>query len=100
MRYLKGTVEFGLRYTSDHEISLEGYTDADWTGSVTDRKSTFGCCFGLGSTVISWLSRKQSSVALSTAETKYMATCLASGEAVWLRKMISRLFDQVMDVSR
>ena len=62
LRYLKGAVEFGLRYTSDHEMSLEGYTDADWAGSVTDRKSTSGCCFSLGSAVISWLSRKQSSV--------------------------------------
>ena len=99
LRYLKGTIDYGLRYTSDHEMSLVGYTDADWAGSVTDRKSTSGCCFSLGSAVISWLSRKQSSVALSTAEAEYMAACLASGEAVWLRKMISRLFDQEMDAT-
>ena len=99
LRYLKGTVEYGLRYTSDHEMSLVGYTDADWAGSVTDRKSTSGCCFSLGSAVISWLSRKQSSVALSTAEAEYMAACLASGEAVWLRKMISGIFDQEMDAT-
>ena len=45
LRYLKGTVDYGLRYTYDHEMSLVGYTDADWAGSVTDRKSTSGCCF-------------------------------------------------------
>jgi len=99
LRYLKGTVDYGLRYTTDHEINLQGYTDADWAGSVTDRKSTSRCCFNLGSTVISWLNRKQSSVALSTAEAEYMAACLASGEAVWLHKMISGLFDQVVDVT-
>jgi hypothetical protein len=57
MRYLKGTIDYGLRYISDREIRLQGYTDSDWVGSVTDRKSTSGCCFSLGSVVISWLSR-------------------------------------------
>lgn len=99
MRYLTGTVEYGLSYNSDHEINLQGYTDADWAGSVTNRKSTSGCCFSLGSAVISWLSRKQSSVALSTVEEEYMVACLASGEVVWLRKMIFGLFEQAMDVT-
>ena len=99
LRYLKGTIEYGLRYKVDHEINLQGYTDADWVGSISDRKNTSGCCFNLGSTVISWLSRKQSSVTLSTPEAEYMAACLASGKAVWLRKMISGLLDQVIDVT-
>jgi hypothetical protein len=66
MRYLKGTIDYGLRYASDREISLQGFTDSDWAGSVADRKSTSGCCFSMGSTMISWFSRKQTSVALST----------------------------------
>jgi hypothetical protein len=49
MRYLKGTIDYGLRYVSDREISLQGYTDSDWVGSVADQKSTYGCCFSLGS---------------------------------------------------
>jgi hypothetical protein len=49
MRYLKGTIDYGLRYISDREIRLQGYTDSDWAGSVTDRKSTSECCFNLGS---------------------------------------------------
>jgi len=53
LRYLKGTIEYGLSYDADREINLQGYIDADWAGSVTDRKSTFNCCFSLGSTVIS-----------------------------------------------
>ena len=73
MRYLKGTLEFGLCYSSDSEFRLFGYTDSDWAGSTTDRKNTFGCCLSLGSSMISWLSRKQSNIALSTAEAEYIA---------------------------
>ena len=82
LRYLKGTIDYGLRYVSDREISLQGYTDSDWTGSVTDRKSTYGCCISLGSAMISWFSRKQTSVALSTTKAEYVAACSASSEAV------------------
>eukprot|EP00253_Pinus_taeda_P004156 PITA_04156 len=63
-------------------------------GCAYDRKSTSGCCFGLGSAVVSWFSRKQQSVALSSAEAEYMAVSLASCEAIWLRKMLFGLFGQ------
>jgi hypothetical protein len=53
MRYLKGTLDFGLSYDGDNDFTLSGYTDSDWVGSVFDRKSTSGCCFNLGSTMIS-----------------------------------------------
>jgi hypothetical protein len=68
MRYLKGTIDYGLSYDGDHDFTLSGYTDADWVGSVSDRKSTLGCFFSLGSAMMSWQSRKQSSIALSTTE--------------------------------
>ena len=67
---------------------MVGYTDSDWAGCVSDRKSTSGCCFGLGSTVVSWFSQKQKSVALSSAEAEYMAASQASCEALWLCKML------------
>ena len=67
MRYLKGTIDFGLYY------KLYGYTDADWDGSFLDRKRTSGGCFFLGSVMISWFSKKQSSVALSIVEAEYIA---------------------------
>jgi hypothetical protein len=51
-----------------------GYTDLDWARCVSDMKSTSGCCFGLGSTMVSWFSRKKKSVALSSAEVEYMAS--------------------------
>jgi hypothetical protein len=93
MRYLKGTMDYGLSYDGDHDFTLSGYTDADWEGSVADRKSTSGCCFSLGSAMISWQSRKQSSISLSTVEEKYIAACSASYEAIWLRKLLTGLFD-------
>ena len=82
LRHLKGTIDYGLRYAADYEFRLVGYTDSDWADSVTDWKSTSGCCFSLGSVVIAWHNRKKMSVALSTTEEKYIATCVASGEVV------------------
>eukprot|EP00253_Pinus_taeda_P024462 PITA_24462 len=61
---------------------------------ASERKSTSGCCFGLGSAVVSWFSRKQQSVALGSAEADYMAASVASCEAIWLRKMLFGLFGQ------
>eukprot|EP00253_Pinus_taeda_P032619 PITA_32619 len=75
-------------------VRLAGYTDSDWAGYASDRKSTSGCYFGLGSAVVSWFSRKQQSVALSSVEAEYMAASLASCEAIWLRKILFGLFDQ------
>ena len=77
MRYLKGTIDFGLYYDGSHEYRLYGYTDSDWAGSISDKKSTLGRRFCLGSAMSSWFSRKQSSVSRSTAEAKYIADCSA-----------------------
>jgi hypothetical protein len=96
MRYLKGTMDYGLSYDGDHDFTLIGYTDADWAGSVADRKSTSGCCFSLRSAMISWQSRKQSSIALNTTEAEYIDACSASCEAIWLRKLLTGLFDLEM----
>jgi hypothetical protein len=83
----------------DNNFRLSGYTDSDWVGSVSDRKSTSGCCFSLGSTMISWKSRKQSSISLSTAEAEYIVACSASCEAIWLRKLLTGLFDLEMEAT-
>jgi hypothetical protein len=99
MRYLKGTLDFGLCYNGDHDFRLVGYTDSDWDGSVSDRKSTSGCCFSLGSTMTSWQRRKQSSISLSMTEVEYIATCSASCEAIWLQKLLTGLFDLEMEAT-
>jgi hypothetical protein len=58
LRYLQGTVGYGLYYLGGDGVRLQGYSDSDWAGSDTDQKSTSGCCFSLGSVVISRFSRK------------------------------------------
>ena len=58
LRYLRGIVGFGQRYTSSNDLTLVSYSDFDWAGSVDDWKSTSGCCFCLGSAMVSWFSRK------------------------------------------
>ena len=75
VRYLKGTVEYRLKYEVNQKINLEFYVDSDWVGSAIDRKSTSGCFFSMGSGVISWFSRKQYCVELSKDEAEYVATC-------------------------
>jgi len=99
MRYLKGTIDFGLYYDGNHDYRLYGFTDASWAGSVSDRRSTSGGCYCLGSAMISWFSRKQSSVALSTVESEYIAAFSASCEAIWLRKLMSGLFNLDLDTT-
>jgi hypothetical protein len=99
MRYLKGVLDYGLCYIGDHDFGLYGYTDSDWARSVSDRKSNSRCCFSLGSAMTSWQSRKQSSTSLSTAEAEYIATCSASCEAIWLRKLLTGLFDLEMEAT-
>ena len=91
LRYLRGTVEYGLKYTKGNEVQLSGFTDADWAGSTVDRKSTSGYCFSLRSGMTSWCSRKHKFVALSSAEAEYMAASTASCKAIWLRKLLLNL---------
>ena len=97
LRYLYGNVGYGLRYTSNSDMRLVGYLDSDRAGSVEDQKSTSGCCFSFGSAMVSWCSRKQFAVSLSTVDAEYIATCMAAHEAVWLRKLIARLFGQMLE---
>jgi hypothetical protein len=90
-------ITYGLRYASNNDVQLHGFTDSYWVESADDRNITSGMCFSMGSAMISWASGKQKSVALSTAEAEYIATCDACMEAVWLRNMVFGLFDRVLD---
>ncbi len=87
MRYLKGTHNYGLLYTKSNSSRYIGFSDSDWAGDVDDRKSTSGYIFQVGGTSVSWKSRKQSCVALSTAEAEYVALSQAAQEAIWLRQL-------------
>ena len=87
MRYLNGTVNYGLVYEGDSTI--EGFSDADWAGDLDDRKSTSGYVFMMSGAAISWNSKKQSCVALSTAEAEYIALSKASQESIWLQRLLT-----------
>eukprot|EP00253_Pinus_taeda_P029315 PITA_29315 len=78
LRYLRGTSHFGLFYRRTKGVKLQGFIDADWAGSPSDWKSTFGGIFNLGSAAVSWYRRKQRSVAFSSAEAEYMAASQAA----------------------
>jgi hypothetical protein len=99
LRYLRGTIGYGLMYASSVDLILQGYADADWAGSAVDQKSTSGCCFTLGSVMVSWCNRKHRFVALSTAEAEYIALSVVVREAVWLHKLLKYLFDHEMDLT-
>ena len=75
LRYLKGTIDYGLKYDVNQKINLEGCVDSDWAGSAIDRNSTSRCYFSMRLGVISWFDRMESCMALSTFEAKDVATC-------------------------
>ena len=97
MRYLQGTIHYYLKYDRRNDVQLIGYIDSDWGGSEQDGRSTTGGCFSLGSSMVSWMSRTQDSVALSSVEVEYVAACEVSREALWLRKLIFGLFEGPMN---
>ena len=90
-RYLKGTINFGILFEKENITKCVGYSDADWAGDQTDRKSTSGYCFSLGSGIVTWRSNKQTCVALSTAEAEYVALSSATQEAIWLQKLLHEI---------
>lgn len=87
VRYLLGTKHWKLSFTGDTG-DLVGYTDADWAGDVKNRKSTSGFTFLFGGAAISWISRKQSSVTLSSMEAEYVSLSEACQELTWLRALL------------
>jgi ketosteroid isomerase-like protein len=87
LRYLKGTSSMKLHYhNTDKDPNICGYTDSDWAGDSKDRKSQGGYVFTLNGGPISWRSRKQELVALSTLEAEFIACSEATREAQWLRQ--------------
>ncbi|XP_019888500.1 uncharacterized protein LOC109611240 [Ooceraea biroi] len=90
LRYLKGTINHGLHYTKSGK-NLIGYTDADWGSCSLDRRSYTGSVFLLANAAISWESRKQKTVALSSTEAEYAALSDAAREAIHLSRLLSEI---------
>jgi transposase InsO family protein len=91
LRYLKGTTKHGILYSQKNSGECVGYSDADWAGDINDRKSTSGYVFQIGGAPVTWRSKKQACVALSTAEAEYIALSSAAQESIWLRRLTSEL---------
>ncbi|KAL3749900.1 hypothetical protein ACJRO7_010945 [Eucalyptus globulus] len=94
LRYLRGTLSYGIKFCRVQEFKLQGYSDSDWAGSMDDMMSTSGYCFTFGSACFSWCSKKQEIVAQSTAEAEFIAATAAVNQALWLKKLMDDLHMQ------
>lgn len=88
-RYLKGTLNYKLEFNPDN--SCNAYSDADWGNSLNNRYSVTGSCIKVNGCLISWFSKKQKTVALSTMEAEYMALSSTVQECIWLKQLIEEI---------
>ena len=90
-RYLQGTIDFGLFYRKEKKLTLFGFTDSNYAGDPDDRRSTSGYVFMIGSGAVSWSSKKQQIVTLSTTESEFVAATSCACQAIWLRRLLEEL---------
>lgn len=91
LRYLKMTPGKGLLFKKDDSQKVEVFTDADWAGDITDRRSTSGYCSYVCGNLVTWRSKKQSVVSRSSAEAEYRALALGICEGMWIRRFLKEL---------
>jgi len=84
-RYLKGTINYSIFFSCSNDLELHGFADADWDSDVNSRSCT-GYVFMMGTGSVSWLSKRQPMIALSSTKAKYMAMAMATQEVVWLKQ--------------
>ena len=94
LRYVQGTITFGIHYAVGTSLNLLGFIDSDWAGDSIDRKSTSGYSLSLGSGPICWSSKKQAAIALSSAEVKYRGVVNITIQALWLQHFLTELVIQ------
>ena len=88
IKYVKTTSEFSVWYSKDPSDVLAGYSDADWAGNANDRKSALGGCFYVGNNLVSWMSKKQNCISLSTTEAEYIAAGSCCTQLLWMKKLL------------
>jgi hypothetical protein len=90
-RYLQGTLQMKLQFGATPSKEVFGYCDVDWGGDLEDRRSTTRFVFMIGGGAISWSSKRQPTIALSTTEVEYMANMQATKKAIWITKLMTDL---------
>ena len=80
-----------MLYENKGHTQIVGFSDTDWAGSLTDRRSTSRYCVFIGGNLISWKSKKHDVVARSSAEAEYQAMALATCELIWLKHLLQEL---------
>jgi len=88
---LKGTINYGIFYKKNENKQLIAYTDSDYAGDLTDKKSTSDYVFMLSGGAVSWSSKKQPIVTLSTTEAEFVAAAACACQAVWMRRILEKL---------
>ncbi|KAF2282711.1 hypothetical protein GH714_043687 [Hevea brasiliensis] len=91
LRYLKGTVNYGIHYKKGGDGELLAFTDSDYAGDMEDRKSTSGYVFLMNSSAVSWCSKKQPIVTLSTTEAEFVAAAVCACQGVWIKRILKEL---------
>ncbi|GKB60374.1 ribonuclease H-like domain-containing protein [Tanacetum coccineum] len=91
LRYVRGTMDFGLQLYASATTSLVGYTDADWASCPSTRRSTSGYCVFLGDNLLSWSAKRQHTISRSSAEAKYHGVANVVEETTWLRNLLRDL---------
>ncbi|XP_021975038.1 uncharacterized mitochondrial protein AtMg00810-like [Helianthus annuus] len=91
IRYIQGTLDYGIRIVKSRSHDLVAYSDADWGGCPDSRRSTSGYCVFFGNNLLSWSSKRQPTVSRSSAEAGYRGVANAVAEATWLRNLLLEL---------
>ncbi|KAH7404373.1 hypothetical protein KP509_15G022400 [Ceratopteris richardii] len=91
LRYIKGTIKEGLYYPFTSDLKLRAYSDSDWAGNQDDRRSTHGYMIYIGDKLVSWCSKKQHIVALSSTKAKYKGLVVAAKELIWMQTLFKSL---------
>ncbi|KAJ0860826.1 putative RNA-directed DNA polymerase [Helianthus annuus] len=91
LRYVKGTLTHGLHFDRPPNITLLGFSDADWARCIDTRRSTYGYCIYLGGNLVSWSEKKQPTVSQSSCESEYRAMANTAAEIIWLTNLLREL---------
>lgn len=95
LRYLSGTIDYGLLFVKSNQLLLSAYADADWANDCIDRKSYTGFAIKLGNNIVNWESRKQKCVALSSTEAEYLAISDVCKDLCFISNFLSEIFNQL-----